>query len=195
MNNENYMRALAQELRKNEVLEEHFAYTGDESILMETLVMAGPNYLSGNFEEDLKMVEEDLLRIVREDEEDKEDNLTTKPCPLTRKDVDAFMARLEQRGYKRGQDYTFTDQPDWTYYKAFGDGYGDYTYQIFFEFWNFDQYRPGAGYGVSTTILPESCRNDVGRRDLKLSVDWNLDINRVEKVAEKFYEFLKKYVD
>ena len=39
--------------------------------------------------------------------------------------------------------------------------------------------------------MPESVKDGVGRRDLKLSATWTGDIERVEETAEKFYDFVK----
>ena len=41
------------------------------------------------------------------------------------------------------------------------------------------------------TVMPESVKDGVGRRDLKLSVTWTEDVERVEDAAEKFYDFVK----
>lgn len=127
---------------------------------------------------------------------------------MNRQTFEQVQKLLGERGYRRITNCKATDNDDFEYYKAFYEPDSDpdeenqLKYQIFFEFWDFTKYshfRPDItdenGFGISVTVLPESCQNFVGRRDLKLGVGWTTDINRVEKVAEKFYEFLKKYVD
>lgn len=117
---------------------------------------------------------------------------------MTREEIKLFEDRLVEHGYKKIYQCKATQSDDFEYYKAFYGYDDDYPiqYQIFFEFWDFEKYGDiPTGWSVSVTILPESCKNDVGRRDFKLSVDWSTDIERVERVAQKFYEFLLENVD
>ena len=105
--------------------------------------------------------------------------------------LDNFEEKLIEHGYKKTIVGKATSTDDYEYYKAF---YGDegVKYQIFFEIWNFEKYQPDAGYSVSVTVIPDSIRNYVGRRDLKLSTDYCLRINTVEKVASDFYDMIIK---
>lgn len=122
---------------------------------------------------------------------------------MTQKELQEFEARLSSAGYKKIASCKATEIDDYEYYKAFyrdaanlDEGKSDrLKYQIFFEIWDFEKYQAGNGYSVSITIMPESCRNNVGRRDLKLSVDWSTDIERVEKAAEEFYNLLVTKID
>ena len=69
-------------------------------------------------------------------------------------------------------------------------------FQIFFEFWDWTKYRkdgpPDFEWSVSLCIMPESCENDVGRRDLHISCDWVTNIDKVERVAAEYYDFITK---
>lgn len=105
-------------------------------------------------------------------------------------DIEKLEKTLEERGYKQIGSCKVTENDDYEWYKAFRDENGDLKYQIFFEIWDFRKY--GAEHiGVSVTVMPESVKDGVGRRDLKLSVTWTEDIKRVEETAEKFYDFVK----
>lgn len=122
---------------------------------------------------------------------------------MTAQELKEFEAKLSSVGYKKITSCKATETDDYEYYKAFyrdavnldEDKEDRLKYQIFFQIWNFEQYMKGAGYSVSITIMPESCRNNVGRRDLKLSVDWSTDIERVEKAAEELYNLLVTKID
>lgn len=122
---------------------------------------------------------------------------------MTAQELKEFEAKLSSVGYKKITSCKATETDDYEYYKAFyrdavnldEDKEDRLKYQIFFQIWNFEQYMKGAGYSVSITIMPESCRNNVGRRDLKLSVVWSTDIERVEKAAEELYNLLVTKID
>ena len=121
---------------------------------------------------------------------------------MNKQQLDKFEQKLWERGYKKITSCKATQSDDYEYYKAFYDNDKEYPlqYQIFFEFWDFSIYKDRIPdeenwYKVSITIMPESCKNNVGRRDLSLSVDWDTNIEKVEKVAQKFYEFLITEVD
>jgi hypothetical protein len=105
--------------------------------------------------------------------------------------IDELITRLEERGYKKLTSCKSKDRDDFEWFKAVKYKNGDLKYQIFFEFWDFTKYG-GPDWGVSVTIMPESVKDSVGRRDLELSVDWSEDIDRVEKAAEGFYKFIRK---
>lgn len=100
-------------------------------------------------------------------------------------------AILKSKGYRKIESCKITHDDDYEWYKAFYDK-DELLYQIFFEFWDWTKYGENH-WGVSVTISPESCRNDVGRRDLALSVDWNQDVERMERLAKDFYEFITKH--
>lgn len=110
---------------------------------------------------------------------------------MTKEVLDNFEKKLIEQGYKKITVAKVTSTDDYEYYKAFYDG-DELKYQIFFEIWNFEKYQPDAGYSVSVTVIPDSIRNYVGRRDLKLSTDYCLRINTVEKVASDFYDMIIK---
>lgn len=117
---------------------------------------------------------------------------------MTYKEIQAFESKLKEKGYKKIKSAKAELTDDYEWYKAFyGSGNEDYPikYQIFFCFWNFTQHRdddPNFAWSVSIVIIPESCCDQVGRRDLHLSVDWSTNIDKVEKCAEEFYEFITK---
>lgn len=105
-------------------------------------------------------------------------------------DIEKLERTLEGRGYKKIASCKVTEEDDYEWYKAFRDENGDLKYQIFFEIWDFRKYGE-EHVGVSVTVMPESVKDGVGRRDLKLSVTWTEDVERVEDAAEKFYDFVK----
>ena len=114
---------------------------------------------------------------------------------MSKEELTEFEAELAKREYKLINSCKVESLDDWEYYKAFYDTDEELRYQIFFCFWDWTQYhRPDIpkanSYSVSVIILPESVKNDVGRRDLHLSTDWCSNIDKVEKTAEKFYEMI-----
>ena len=119
---------------------------------------------------------------------------------MTKEDKEKFEQRLSDRGYKKITQAKSQSEDDYEYYKAFykDDPDAEYRlkYQIFFQFWDFEKYRrndqPNFAWSVSIAILPESCENDVGRRDLLLTVDWSTNIDKVERVAAGYYDFITK---
>lgn len=122
---------------------------------------------------------------------------------MTTRELKEFETKLCSAGYKKITSCKATETDDYEYYKAFyrdaitpdEDRSFRLKYQIFFQVWDFDKYYEGNGYSVSVTIMPDSCNNNVGRRDLKLSVDWITDIERVEKAAYEFYNLLITKID
>jgi len=117
---------------------------------------------------------------------------------MTYKEIQTFESKLEERGYRKIKSAKAELTDDYEWYKAFyGSENEDYPikYQIFFCFWDFTKYReddPNFHWSVSIIIIPESCRDQVGRRDLHLSVNWSTNIEKVEICAENFYEFITK---
>ena len=113
---------------------------------------------------------------------------------MTYEQVLALEAKLQEKGYRKTTSCKIIYHDDYEWYKPFyihnGHQEKELMYQIFFCFYDFEKYRSGAGYGVDIKISPESCENNVGRRDLSLSVDWFDDIKRVEACAYKFYNFI-----
>ena len=105
--------------------------------------------------------------------------------------IDELITALSDRGYRKLYTCKSKEHDTFEMFKAFKYRNGDLKYQLFFEFWDFTKYG-GPDWGVSITVIPESCENNVGRRDLELSVDWAFDIDRVEKAAEGFYRFIRK---
>ena len=110
---------------------------------------------------------------------------------MTYKDVCDFESKLDSAGYKKIMSCKANLDDDYEWYKAFRDKDGERLYQIFFCFWNFEKYKDGVGWSVSVSIMPNSL-NDLGRRDLEMSVDWSTNLNKVEKAAEMFYETIRK---
>ena len=105
--------------------------------------------------------------------------------------VEEFEKELKEKGYKKLDSCKAKDRDSFEWYKAFRYKNGNLKYQIFFEFWDFVKYGYSE-WGVSVTVMPESCEDNVGRRDLELSVDWVEDIDKIEKVADSFYKFIRK---
>ena len=114
---------------------------------------------------------------------------------MTFEETKLFESQLLAKGYRYIHSGKAEYHDDYEYYKAYYVKTSDnreVAYQIFFCFWNFEKYQPGAGYSVSIIVMPDSCTDDVGRRDLHLSVDWFNDIERVEKCAASFYIWISK---
>ena len=117
---------------------------------------------------------------------------------MTYKEIQAFESTLQDRGYKKIKSAKAELTDDYEWYKAFyGSGNEDYPlkYQIFFCFWDFTKYRdddPNFAWSVSIVIIPESCHDQVGRRDLHMSVNWSTNIEKVETCAEEFYNLIRK---
>ena len=110
---------------------------------------------------------------------------------MFKEDIEKLEEALSNRGYKKITSCKANLDDDFEYYKSLNDKDGNHTYQIFYEFWDFTKYG-GSDWGVSVTIIPESCENNIGRRDLALSVDWVNNIDKVEETAKRFYKFIKK---
>lgn len=108
---------------------------------------------------------------------------------MTLKEIESFESKLKEKGYEKIQTCKIESHDDYEWYKAFRDSNG-FKYQIFFCFWDFEKYHDPSGWSVSVIISPESCENNVGRRDLYLSVDWSTNIHKVEQCAEMFYHFI-----
>lgn len=117
---------------------------------------------------------------------------------MTHEDVKAIESKLKEKKYKRITQCKAEEHDDYEWYKAFYDYSKDeypLKYQIFFCFWDFSKYEhydKTFCWSVSIIIMPESCENDVGRRDLNMSVNWSDNIEKVETCAEEFYEFITK---
>lgn len=111
---------------------------------------------------------------------------------MTHTEIIEFESQLESLGYRKIKSAKAEDRDDYEWYKAFRDKDYNLLYQIFFCFWDFEKYHLDTGWSVSVVIMPESCENDVGRRDLNLSVDWSTNIDKVEKAAEMFYDTIRK---
>lgn len=119
---------------------------------------------------------------------------------MTTNDKEKFEQGLAERGYKKITQAKSEGRDDYEYYKAFykDDEDAEYRlkYQIFFEFWDWTKYRkdgpPGFEWSVSLCIMPESCENDVGRRDLHICCDWVTNVDKVERVAAEYYDFITK---
>jgi hypothetical protein len=111
---------------------------------------------------------------------------------MTLQEIQKLEKRLEKKGYKKlVRSCKAEDRDDWEWYKAFYDKDKECKYQIFFCFWNFEQFQKDAGYSVSVIVIPNSTKDYVGRRDLHLSVDWSTNLVRVENCAEQFYAFIR----
>lgn len=109
---------------------------------------------------------------------------------MTKKQIDAFEKKLIKRGYKKWVRACYGEE-DYDVSTAVRDNDGELLYQIIYRFWDFEQYRVGAGYSVDLAIMP---RLD-GRADIILS-DFDKfpieDVDQVEKLARLYYFFLKE---
>ena len=110
---------------------------------------------------------------------------------MTTEEKKDFENKLESYGYKKLYAAKSNTNDDFEWYKVFRNSKSKLQYQIFFQFWDFSKYgyELNSPWSISIEIIPDVD----GRQDLELSVDWFKDIERVEKIAEGFYKFIKRY--
>ena len=109
---------------------------------------------------------------------------------MTLKEMHAFEEKLLSRGYKRW-NYALYGTEDYDVSRLIRDEDGEDKYQIIYKFWNWTKYPKCPGgineAAVDVAILP--CFD--GRADLCFSsFDKQLDVDWVESVAEKYYNFI-----
>lgn len=110
---------------------------------------------------------------------------------MTFQEITELERTLEACGYRKIYQAKAHLDDDYEWAKAFRDDDGELRYQTFFQFWNFEKYQTSAGWSVSVAILPNSL-DGLGRRDLQLYTNWSTNIDKVERVAAEYYDFITK---
>ena len=104
-----------------------------------------------------------------------------------------FEQKLLERGYKKSSVFLVSKE-DYDVYRAIRDKEGEVIYQIFYRFWDWTKYNPPKlteEYEASIDLVIMPCFD--GRADLTISsCDSNahLDIDKMEKLAEEYYQFI-----
>lgn len=110
---------------------------------------------------------------------------------MTKTEWKAFEKSLLDRGYKKWTRAKYGEE-DFDVSKMVRNGEKD-MYQLIFRFWDFEQFKEGAGYSVDWVVLP--CID--GRMDAicsSMSNNLNTDIKFAEKFAKEYYEFIMKRI-
>jgi len=111
---------------------------------------------------------------------------------MEKQELELLESQLQERGYKQYFNSKYDNNAAYDYIKSFKDeDYDEIEYQVIYQVWDFERYRPGMGYGVSVVVLPATPFN-LGRRDLLLDYR-NKDlvqIDKIEQIAKRFYDFI-----
>ena len=110
---------------------------------------------------------------------------------MTRTEWEAFEKSLFDKGYKKWVRACYGDE-DFDVSKMVRDGDKD-MYQLIFRFWDFEQFREGAGYSVDFVVMP--CidgRMDAICSSMNNSLSTNIEF--AEKFAEEYYEFIMEKI-
>lgn len=104
---------------------------------------------------------------------------------------EAFEKSLLDRGYKKWVRACYGEE-DFDVSKMFRNG-EENMYQLIFRFWDFEQFKEGAGYSVDWVVLP--CID--GRMDAicsSMGNNLNTNIEFAEKFAKEYYEFITERI-
>lgn len=114
---------------------------------------------------------------------------------MTTKEAKDLESLLESKGYKyynqclsSNEDYAYSKSFDITYDE---DGERNIGYQVLFRFWDWRQYGKAGlcEFGLDVAVLV----SQEHRSDLVFTQE-EYDIEKIEQIAEGFYEFCKKYI-
>lgn len=114
---------------------------------------------------------------------------------MTTKEAKDLESLLESKGYKyynqclsSNEDYDYGKSFDTTYDE---DGNKNIGYQVLFRFWDWRKYKQigELEFGVDVAVVV----SQEHRSDLILGQE-EYDIEKIEQIAEGFYEFCKKYI-
>ena len=114
---------------------------------------------------------------------------------MTTKETKDLESLLESKGYKH-YDKHLTSSEDYAYCKSYDityDEYGDKNvgYQVAFRFWDWRKYKQTVLFEFSVDVAVLVSQEH--RSDLIFSQE-RYDIDKIEQIAEGFYEFCKKYI-
>ena len=110
---------------------------------------------------------------------------------MTKTEWEAFAKSLLDRGYKKWTCCKYGEE-DFDVSKMVRNGDRD-MYQLIFRFWDFEQFREGAGYSVDFVVMP--CID--GRMDAICSSMGNglsTNIEWAEKFAKEYYKFITERI-
>lgn len=114
---------------------------------------------------------------------------------MTTKEAKDFESLLESKGYKC-YNQCLSSNEDYAYCKSFditydADGERNVGYQVLFRFWDWRQCGKAGlcEFGLDVAVLV----SQEHRSDLILGQE-DYDIEKVEQIADGFYEFCKKYI-
>ena len=115
---------------------------------------------------------------------------------MTQEEWKAFEDTLAKRGYKKWTRAKYGeedfDMSIMVKNKSIEDEYR-YKYQLIFRFWDFEQFREGAGYSVDFVVMP--CID--GRMDAICSAmanDLDNNVEFAEQFAKDYYKFVIKHI-
>lgn len=100
-----------------------------------------------------------------------------------------------ERGYKKYNTTSSTN--DYSYFKTIGKTDEGYKYMIEWRVWSWhkyidrDPYLKDNPYSLEVNIIPDSCKNDM-RLDFLIGEPLKFGFDKVEEIAEHFYQFLVK---
>ena len=118
---------------------------------------------------------------------------------MNEKQLKKFEAELEKRGYRK---YSAYNSADYAWFKSFGKSQyqeGRSNYQIAFSVYDFsrfgdrDAYLKKNPYRCLPAVMVSRTTNE--RLDMELATIDYKEIERVEKVAESFYQWAEQNVE
>ena len=110
---------------------------------------------------------------------------------MTQEEWKAFEDALLKRGYKKWTRCLYGEE-DFDVSTMVRKN-GKELYQLIFRFWDFEQFKEGAGYSVDFVVMP--CID--GRMDVicyAMSNDLDNDVEFAEQFAKDYYEFVIKQI-
>ena len=110
---------------------------------------------------------------------------------MKKTECEALEKSLLDRGYKKWTRAKYGEE-DFDVSKMVRNGEED-MYLLIFRFWDFEQFKEGAGYSVDWVVMP--CID--GRMDAicsNMDNNLNTDIDFAEKFAKEYYEFITERI-
>lgn len=114
---------------------------------------------------------------------------------MTEKEYTLWESEAVKRGYK--VYYTTSSSNEYSYFKTIGKTDDGYKYMIEWRVWNWHKYADRDSrckehpYSLDVNIMPDSCRDGM-RLDMLIGDPIELGFDKVEEVAERYYQFLEK---
>lgn len=104
---------------------------------------------------------------------------------MTKKELEDIEVSFLVNGYKKWTQATTNIHTSHEWMKH--DEHDDYI--ISFRVWDFEKYRKGEGYSIDVCIVDSI---DNIRTDLILTINSNIDIPKMEHIANAYHRFLKE---